>query len=71
VRARSQRLHPDTLAFEVSHSADGIIRDQFKAANMRSSQYGDRSASVDRGYELRGKVQIEVDFVMRDGLVDL
>ena len=34
-------------------------------------RYRDRSAAVDRGDELRGKVQIEIDFAIRDGLVDL
>jgi hypothetical protein len=68
--ARSQRFHPDSLAFEVSHGADGVIRDQFKTADMHTRQYCDRSAAIDRGDELRGKVQIEIYFAMRDSVVD-
>src|SRR6266436_6879106 len=56
VRTRSQGFHPDPLAFEVGQGANGFIRDQFKAADMRASQYGDWSTAIDRGDKLRGEV---------------
>jgi hypothetical protein len=62
---------PPRLSWEVSHGADVVIREQFKTADMRTRQYGDRSAAVDRGDELRGEVQVEIYFAMRDSLVDL
>ena len=69
--ARSQCCDSDSLAFEIGDAADTRFAEQFKAADMRTRQYGDRSAAIDGGDELRGKVQIEIYLAMRDSLVDL
>src|SRR5215469_1089808 len=71
VGTRSQFLDSDTLALKVVHRADGVIGDQFKAADMHAGNYGDRSAAIDRGDKLRGKMLVEIDPAACDRVVNL
>src|SRR5215472_631375 len=71
VGTRSQFLDSDTLTLKVVYRADGVIGDQFKAADMHAGKYGDRSAAIDGGDKLRGKMLIEIDPAMCDRVVDL
>jgi hypothetical protein len=54
LRARTQRLYPDGLAFQFGDAADVAAREQFEAAG------------IDRGDELRGVIRTEIHLAAYD-----
>src|SRR5215813_9945696 len=66
--ARPERLSADTLAPDIRDPADRAAREQLEATDMHPGQNRDWRSTVDRGNELRGKIQCEIAVAARDDL---